>query len=168
MKKSALVILGLIALCFSSKAQDEKFKALFMYNFTKYIEWPQSKQSGDFVIGVIGNPAIVGELNAIAQRKTVGSQAIKIKEISASDEVTKMHIVYVAENKSDDAAAIAGKVKGKGVVLITDKPGLAQSTSGINYIKKDGKQSFEVNQNHLNEFGVKVSSQLLSLGVAVN
>ena len=168
MKKSALVILGLFALCLTSRAQDEKFKALFMYNFTKYIEWPQSKQSGDFVIGVIGNPAIVGELNAIAQRKTVGSQAIKIKEISASDEVTKMHIVYVAENKSDDAAAIAGKVKGKGVVLITDKPGLAQSTSGINYIKKDGKQSFEVNQNHLNEFGVKVSSQLLSLGVAVN
>ena len=163
MKRSALIILGLVALSITAKAQDEKFKALFMYNFTKYIEWPQNKQSGDFVIGVIGNPAIVGELNAIAQRKTVGSQAIKIKEISASDEVTKMHIVYVAESKSADAADIAGKVKGKGVVLITDKPGLAQSTSGINYIKKDGKQSFEVNQNHLNEFGVKVSSQLILL-----
>lgn len=168
MKRSALIILGLVALSITAKAQDEKFKALFMYNFTKYIEWPQNKQSGDFVIGVIGSPAIVGELNAIAQRKTVGSQAIKIKEISASDEVTKMHIVYVAESKSADAADIAGKVKGKGVVLITDKPGLAQSTSGINYIKKDGKQSFEVNQNHLNEFGVKVSSQLMALGVAVN
>ncbi|MBR5642849.1 MAG: YfiR family protein [Salinivirgaceae bacterium] len=78
MKRSALIILGLIALSITAKAQDEKFKALFMYNFTKYIEWPQNKQSGDFVIGVIGNPAIVGELNAIAQRKTVGSQAIKI------------------------------------------------------------------------------------------
>ena len=168
MKKSALIMLGLFALCFSSKAQDEKFKALFMYNFTKYIEWPQSKQSGDFVIGVIGSPAIVGELNAIAQRKTVGSQAIKIKEISSSDEMAKMHIVYVAEGKSDDAAAIAGKIKGKGVVLITDKPGFAQSTSGINYIKKDGKQSFEVNQKHLTDEGVKVSAQLMALGVEVN
>ena len=168
MRKSTFFILVLVAICSTAKAQDEKFKALFMYNFTKYIEWPQSKQSGDFVIGVIGSPAIVGELNAIAQRKTVGSQAIKIKEISSSDEMAKLHIVYVAESKSADAVDIAGKVKGKGVVLITDKPGLAQSTSGINYIKKDGKQSFEVNQNHLNEFGVKVSSQLMALGIAVN
>ena len=53
------------------------------------------------MIGVIGNPAIAGELNAIADRKSVGSQAIKVKEINSSDEMGKMHIVYVAEGKSD-------------------------------------------------------------------
>ncbi len=168
MRRSALVILGLLALSATTRAQDEKFKALFMYNFTKYIEWPQNKQSGDFVIGVIGNPAIAGELNAIADRKSVGSQAIKVKEINSSDEMGKMHIVYVAEGKSDEAAAIAGKIKGKGVVLITDKPGFAQSTSGINYIKKDGKPNFEVSSKHLAEEGVKVSSQLMALGTAVD
>ena len=135
MKKSALVILGLLALSATTRAQDEKFKALFMYNFTKYIEWPQAKQSGDFVIGVIGNSAIVGELETIAQKKTVGAQAIKVKQVSSAEDLTKMHIVYVTEDKSGEAAGIAGKVKGKGVVLITDKPGFALSTSGINYIK---------------------------------
>ena len=168
MKKSALVILGLFAVVFSAKAQDEKFKALFMYNFTKYIEWPQNKQSGDFVIGVVGDSPIIEELNAIAQRKTVGSQTIKVKQISASDEVTKMHIVYVPEGKSDNAESLAGKVKGKGVVLITDKPGFAQSISGINYIKQDGKPKFEVSNKHLAEEGVKVSAQLLSLGIGVD
>lgn len=168
MKKSALVILGLFAVVLSAKAQDEKFKALFMYNFTKYIEWPQNKQSGDFVIGVVGDSPIIEELNAIAQRKTVGSQTIKVKQISASDEVTKMHIVYVPEGKSDNAESLAGKVKGKGVVLITDKPGFAQSISGINYIKQDGKPKFEVSNKHLAEEGVKVSAQLLSLGIGVD
>lgn len=168
MKKSALVILGLFALCITARAQDEKFKALFMYNFTKYIEWPQNKQSGDFVIGVIGSPAIASELNAIASKKTVGSQSIKVKEISSSDDVAKLHIVYVAESKSGDAEGIAGRIKGKGVVLITDKAGLAQTTSGINYIKQDGKQKFEANQKILEQEGVKVSSQLMALGVPVN
>ena len=168
MKRSALVILGLLALCATARAQDEKFKALFMYNFTKYIEWPQTKQSGDFVIGVIGNSAIVGELETIAQKKTVGAQAIKVKQVSSADDVTKLHIVYVTEDKSGEAAALAGKVKGKGVVLITDKPGFAKSTSGINYIKKDGKPNFEVSPNHLSEAGVKVSAQLMALGTAVD
>ena len=168
MKRSALVILGLLALCATTKAQDEKFKALFMYNFTKYIEWPQAKQSGDFVIGVIGNSAIVGELETIAQKKTVGAQTIKVKQISSADDVSKLHIVYVTEDKSGEAAALAGKVKGKGVVLITDKPGLAKTTSGINYIKKDGKPNFELSTSHLNEEGVKVSAQLSALGTVVD
>ena len=168
MKKSALIILGLLAISVAGKAQDEKFKALFMYNFTKYIEWPQNKQSGDFVIGVVGGSPIIEELNAIAQRKTVGSQTIKVKQISATDDVTKMHIVYVPEGKSGDAEALAGKVKGKGVVLITDKPGYAQSIAGINYIKQDGKPKFEVSNKHLAEEGVKVSAQLLTLGIGVD
>ncbi len=168
MKKSALVILGLLALSVTARAQDEKFKALFMYNFTKYIEWPQAKQSGDFVIGVIGNSAIVDELNVIAQKKTVGAQAIKVKQVSSTEDLTKMHIVYVTEDKSGEASGIAGKIKGRGVVLITDKPGFAQSTSGINYIKKDGKPNFEVSSKHLAEEGVKVSSQLMALGTAVD
>ena len=84
MRKSTLFIIVLVAFCVSAKAQDEKFKALFMYNFTKYIEWPQTKQSGDFVIGVMGNSAIVSELNAIASKKTVGAQNIKVNQQRAA------------------------------------------------------------------------------------
>ncbi len=168
MKRTILAIFALVLICSTTKAQDEKFKALFMYNFTKYIEWPQVKQSGDFVIGVIGSSAIVTELNAIAQRKTVGSQAIKVKEVNVADELSKLHIVYVAESQTDKAVSIAEKIKGKGVLLITDKPGMAKSNSGINYIKKDGKQLFEVSSKHLTEEGVKASNQLMVLGVQID
>jgi hypothetical protein len=54
------------------------------------------------------------------------------------------------------------------VVLITDKPGFAQSIAGINYIKQDGKPKFEVSNKHLAEEGVKVSAQLLTLGIGVD
>lgn len=167
MKKTTLAIIALLCFCSVTKAQDEKFKALYMFNFTKYIEWPQVKQSGDFVIGVVGSSAIIDELNAIAQRKAVGSQSIKVREVSSSDDLTKFHIVYVCESKSDQAASIATKIKGKGVVLITDKPGMA-SKAGINYIKKDGKQSFEICKRLLTEEGVTASAQLLALGTAVD
>ena len=102
-----MAISAFLMLSTAARAQDEKFKALFMYNFTKYIEWPQAKQSGDFVIGVIGNSAIVGELETIAQKKTVGAQAIKVKQVSSAEDLTKMHIVYVTEDKSGEAAGIA-------------------------------------------------------------
>lgn len=167
MRKTVLAITALLLIATTARAQDEKFKALFMYNFARNIEWPQAKQSGDFVIGVYGNQSIVPELNAIAEKKGVGSQSIKIKEVGSGDDVTKMHILYVTSDKSDAADGFVGKIKGKGVVVVTDKPGLAVSTSGINYIKVDGKLKYEVNEQHLAESGVKVSQQLTALGVVV-
>ncbi len=166
MRRISLLLLGLL-LCIGAKAQDEKFKALFMYNFTKYIEYPASKQAGNFVIAVVGDSPIIGELQTIAEKKTVGQQKIEVKKISASDDVTKYHIVFVPEGQSASAADIAGKIVGKGVVLITDKPGLGKTTSGINYVSSGGKQSFEVNQNRLKEHGVNVASALITLGKAV-
>lgn len=167
MRKSTLLIAVLVFFCISAKAQDEKFKALFMYNFTKYFEYPASKQAGNFVIAVVGDSPIIGELQTIADKKTVGPQKIEVKKISATDDVTKCHIVFVPESQSASAAAIAAQIAGKGVVLITDKPGLGKTVSGINYISTGGKQSFEVNQNHLKEQGVNVASALITLGKAV-
>lgn len=161
----------LLIICLSlggiTKAQDEKFKALFMYNFTKYIEYPTSKQTGNFVIAVVGDSPIIGELQTIAERKTVGQQKIEVKRVAATDDLTKCHIVFVPEPKSAEAANIASKIAGKGVVLITDKPGLAKTISGINYISTAGKQSFEINPTHLKTQGVNVASSLLTLGKAV-
>lgn len=168
MRKSTFFILVLVAICSVAKAQDEKFKALFMYNFTKYIEWPQAKQSGNFVIGVCGNASIVPELQEIANKKTVGSQKIEIKEIAASDDPSKLHILYVTADKTDAIDGFINKVKGKGVVIITDKPGLAEAKSGINYIKDGGRLKYEVSHKHLSEEGVKVSSQLAQLGNSVD
>jgi len=166
MRKISLFMLAFL-LCIGARAQDEKFKALFMYNFTKYIEYPASKQAGNFVIAVVGDSPIIGELQTIAERKTVGQQKIEVKKIAATDDVTKCHIVFVPENKSNTATDIAGKITGKGVVLITDKPGLGKSVAGINYVSNAGKQSFEVNQNHLKSHGVNVASTLLTLGKVV-
>ena len=168
MRKSTFFILVLVAICSVAKAQDEKFKALFMYNFTKYIEWPQAKQSGNFVIGVCGNASIVPELQEIANKKTVGSQKIEIKEIAASDDPSKLHILYVTADKTEAIDGFINKVKGKGVVIITDKPGLAEAKSGINYIKDGGRLKYEVSHKHLSEEGVKVSSQLAQLGNSVD
>lgn len=166
-KKYFTFIFGLLMLSASLFSQDGKFKALFMYNFTKYLEWPSNKQSGDFIIGVFGKSDITEELRIIAGKKKVGTQNITIKEISVTSELSACHILYVPENQSskiDDIASICLK---SGTVLITDKPGMAKTLSGINYVKVDGKQSFEVNKSNLEKQGVKVNSNLLTLGIMV-
>ncbi len=150
------------------KGQDEKFKALFMYNFTKYLEWPASKQSGNFVIGVFGASPIISELTIIAEKKKVGAQQIVIKKINDPLELSNCHIVYLPENRSSKADEVINTCKGKSVVFISDKPGMCKTHSDINYVKVNGKQNFEINKKRIEAEGVNVNSALLALGILVD
>ena len=38
----------------AQQATDYAIHANIIYRFTKYIDWPDSKKSGDFIIGIIG------------------------------------------------------------------------------------------------------------------
>lgn len=168
MKYKKLLLLMLAAFYGTvSFSQDEKFKALFMYNFTKYIEWPAEKQTGAFIIGVYGSSPIQNELMLIAEKKKVGAQQIQVKQVNTIEEMSKCNFLYVPENKSSKAQEILSNCSGKGTVIITDKPGLAKTVSGINYIQINGKQSFEINRKNLEKQGVKVNSVLMSLGIPV-
>ncbi len=165
--KGTILIIVLTLSSLISKAQDEKFKALFIYNFTKYIEWPQEKRSGDFVIGVYGNNPIAKELEIIAQKKMVGSQKLIIKQVDGVSACMGCHILYIPENKSSIVETIMNSISQQGIVLITDKTGFAKSYSGINFVNINGKQQFEINKKHIENQGATVNSGLLSLGIII-
>src|SRR5206468_262493 len=59
---------------------NARLKSVFIYNFTRYIDWPADYKSGNFVINMFGsNTAMLTELNNMAKTKTVGAQKIEIK-----------------------------------------------------------------------------------------
>jgi len=166
-RKHWLILLAIIFLLPAIKAQDDKFKALFMYNFTKYLEWPPEKQKSEFIIGVYGTSAIISELNIIAQKRKVGTQQIIVKRITDPAQLKKCNIVYVPENRSVKINEVTNACNGGGVVIVSDKEGLAKTHSGINYVKINGKQNFEISKKNLEKQGIKVNSALLSLGIVV-
>jgi hypothetical protein len=168
MKKVYFLVIGLLFVIHNvANAQDDKFKALFIYNFTKYMEWPEAKRSGDFKIGILGNSPITNELKAFTAKKTVGQQKIVVEEIMAIGDCYKYHIIFVPTKASSNVEEITQNVANKGVLVVTDKQGLASSLSGVNFVKVDGQQTFEISVKHIHEQGVNAGKSLLSLGIPV-
>lgn len=169
MKK--LIIL-LFYLCYASlqlsQAQNEKFKALFMYNFTKYIEWPAAMRSGNFVIGVLGTSTLTDELRTVALKQKVGTQNIEVVVFNNVEDITDCHILYIPQSKSGLLSSVNSKLSGKATLLIGDKPGLVPQGACINYIMDGDKLKYEVSRNNIEKKGLAVSSALLALGVVIN
>ncbi len=169
MKKGILLLLLLffIKVEFAS-AQNEKFKALFLYNFTKYIDWPASYKQGNFVIGVLGNSPIVDELNIVSSKKQVGGQSIVIKKFANPAQLDRCHVLFIPSYKSGSLRAVLANLQGKNTLVVTDGNNLVQQGAGINFVETGGKQGFEIKKQNVESKGLKVSGSLLSLGTVVN
>lgn len=140
--------------------QNERFKAMFIYNFTNYIEWPGGSGSS-FIITVMGESPIIKELEEIAKRKKIGGASIEVKKAGSVMEIGKTHIIFIPSNKKKLLGDVADSFTGKPVLIISDN---AQGKFGINLVDNDGKQSFEVSRSQLSEHRLKVDASLFALG----
>ncbi len=173
--KKILLILFLPTLLLVSRAMivpdqgeeaNAKIKAIYIYNFTKYIEWPQDYKQGNFIVGVLGNNTLlINELNKMATTKTVGVQKFEIKNISSASEAIDCHIVYIESDNSAQLPDVLGKVKNKSALIVTDKSGLVAKGAAISFVIIDNKQKIELNKGNIEKYKLKVADQLVSMAV---
>ncbi len=168
--KQACVSITLLSLTISVRAQsvtDYKVHANIIYRFTKYIEWPENKQTGDFVIGIVGDSPLYEELGALTANKFVGNQRIVIKKLSASATYYTCQILFISQEESRDLKRIASLTAEEPVLLITEENGLAKRGSCINFIIVDDRLKLEINKNNILSRNLNIASELLKLATIV-
>lgn len=172
MKKLLIILVAFLSMSADMRLQQEdtnaKIKAVFLYNFTKYIEWPPAYKEGNFVIGVLGsNATLMSELNKLASAKMAGTQKFEIRNLTSFEGATKCHILYIQPEKGGELSEVISKVKGKSTLIVTEKPGLARQGAAINFVVQDNKTKFELNKANAEKYNLKVSSNLSSLAIVI-
>jgi hypothetical protein len=141
--------------------------SMMVFNFTKYVQWPDHNDNGEFVIGVIGNNDVFNTLNSWYGGKARGTKTYVIKKFANAEEVTECHVIFIDKLKSFQFEDIKKKCEGKGTLLITDKQGLGQKGSSINFRTVDSKLKFELNQKVIEASNLKVSGALASMAILI-
>ena len=147
---------------------NAKIKAVFIYNFTKYIEWPSDYKSGEFTIGILGdNEALFNELDKMSKVKKVSNQSFRIQSFGSIEDVNAPHILYIPSDNTEKLAQAVTKLKNKSTLIVTEKPGMAKQGSAINFIVVGNRQKFELNKSNVEKHNLKVASALENLAVLV-
>jgi hypothetical protein len=172
MKKITTLVVALVLISGSAFAQQaerpiHEVYSMMVFNFTRYVQWPDQASSGEFVIGVVGSQSIFATLNEWYGGKPKGTKTYVIKKFNSAAEVTDCHVLFIDKAKSGEFDAINNKVKGKGTLVITDKNGLGEKGSGINFKTVDNKLKFELNQKAIETANLKVSGSLSSMAILI-
>jgi YfiR/HmsC-like len=141
--------------------------SMMVFNFIKYVQWPDHDKAGEFVIGVVGSNDVFTTLNTWYGGKLKGNKTYVIKKFASAAEVTDCQLIFIDKSRSSEFEAINGKVKGKGTLIVTDKTGLGQKGSCINFKTIDDKLRFELNQQAVESSNLKVSGALTSMAILI-
>ncbi|MBL7893332.1 MAG: YfiR family protein [Bacteroidia bacterium] len=171
MKHLALIAAALVFLSAQridpKEDTNAKIKAVYLYNFSKYVEWPEDYKNGNFVVTVVGpSSSLLSELDKMAQKK-VGSQPIAVKSVSSPSALEKSNIIFMPFESSALLTDVINKIKGQSTLIVTEKAGLTKLGAAINFIIKDNKQLFELSKSNAERYKLKISSNLYALAIKV-
>jgi hypothetical protein len=165
-----LFLAGLLLVSFSrtrSQQGDYALYANIIYRFTKYIDWPDNKKSGDFIIGIVGDSPLEQELKRLSATKTVGNQKIVVVKMSPSASSYNCHILFISDEESGSVKKIAVATAGTPTLIVSETNGLARKGSCINFITVDDRLKLEINKTNIEQRNLRIASELLELGIIV-
>lgn len=147
---------------------EYEVKAVFLYNFTRYLEWPEEKDDEAFTIAVLGESPIVEPLRAIAAKKTIGRKPIVVRPCSKVEEIGRPRILFVAKSAVLRLPGVLEKTQGTSILTVGEAEGLGSRGVAVNFVLRDGAVKFEMNERAFKAAGIHVGSQLLKLAILVD
>jgi hypothetical protein len=152
--------------------KEHTVKAVFLYSFGRYVEWPKTAfatPKAPFVIGILGEDWFGGALDEIAKRRTIQGRKIVIKRF-ATPEAYKgpCHILFVSRSlTADQQKAVIAKTAGKPVFVVGETPGFAEHGGTANFFADADRIAIEINTDAVRRAQLRVDARLLSLAKRV-
>jgi len=149
-----------------SQANIYKIHSLFIYNFTKHVQW--SDDVGDtFTIGVYGNSKALSEVKKNFTGKKFSEKEIRVINIAGLGDVKTSDLVYFPKSNKNKILNLFDEVD-KSNTLFVSEDDLIEYGIPISFFLKNNKLAFKVSKNNLDALGLKISSSLLSLADVVD
>src|SRR5258708_3925515 len=177
-RRGLAALLGLLvfagpAVCNADASVSKEYllKAAFLYNFTKFVEWPPKRfanETSPIVIGVLGwnwNP-FSDELINLVSGKKVGGRPVIVKNVETPEEASAVHVLFVTAGLEQRWFKGLKSAPNTGVLTVGESEEFAADGGIITFILKEDNVRFEINQDAGKDTGLKISAQLLKLAIA--
>ncbi len=164
---AGLVLTPLQTYADKNSLQEYDIKAAFIYNFAKYVSWPEKTftfKKEPLILGLLGKHPFGSKINALDGKK-IHKRTLKVITIKNYAQATKCHLLYISSSESRNLKNIWPFLKTKNILTISDMDNFAESGGMIELIVKDDKIRFIINPQAATRAGLSISSQLLKLAI---
>ena len=152
-----------------SPINESQVKAMFVYNFLKFVEWPADshRTSDPFVVLIIGDGPTADATEQFLESKTIGDQKVIVRRTRWDQPLDGARAAFVVESDGKRLHRILDAARSAAVLTIGEGEGFTTRGGVISLLVEDRKVRFDVDTTAAMVAGLRVSSKLLALTHAV-
>jgi hypothetical protein len=170
----------------SEASREYQVKAAFLYNFIKFVDWPEESSDSNkpIIIGIIGNDPFGSAFDPIKD-KPVKERKVIVKWFKGLDELEKSsqmdksgkhpqieairecNLLFICHSEKEKLKETLDLLKDRSILTVADMQGFLESGGIVNFVIEENKVGFEINLVAAEHAKLEIRSQLLRLAKRV-
>lgn len=171
MVKIILSILTLVGVLVPTQPPKEhQVKAVFLYNFTQFVDWPESaftSSDAPFIIGILGKDPFGAYLDETVRGERKNNHPLEVRRYNSVEEAKGCHILYISGYESARLKRTITETKSLRALTVSDLPNFAHQGGMIRLYTVEGKIQIRINADAVREANLSVSAKLMKLAEVV-
>jgi hypothetical protein len=150
---------------------EYRVKAVFLFNFAQFVDWPPEAFRGPeapFVIGILGDDPFGAELDAVVQGETVGQRRLLVERYRTVAELRNCNILYIGRTEIGNLAQILAALRGRSVLTVSDTETDDQAGVIIRLLNQRSHIRMQIDVGAAKRSNLTISSKLLRPAEIVN
>lgn len=172
--KVLCILLFLFLTSFHMKAQTVaarayQVKAVFLYNFSQFVEWPStafSSSNDPFVIGILGNDPFGSYIDETVAGENMMGHPMVVQRYHDVKDITDCHILFI--NTGGDIAQVLTALGNRSILTVSDDNNFAKKGGMIRFFTINNKVRLRINPAAAKAANLTISSKLLRLAEIVD
>jgi uncharacterized protein DUF4154 len=160
--------LGLMALLPGARGAEApteyQVKAVFVYNFSRFVEWPPQAFSAPdepFVIGILGSDPFGARLDEAVRGERIDQHPLLVRRFRNLGEIGDCRILYIDRSESAQLPQILAALDRRSTLTVSDLDGSSQRGVMIQFATENNRIRLRINVESARASGLTISSKLL-------
>jgi hypothetical protein len=145
---------------------EYQLKAVFLFNFAKFVEWPPqafADASDPFTICVWGDNPFGSSLDDAVRGKTVGNRPISTRLVSSNQQARTCQILFISGSERKRMRGLLEALRNGCVLTVGDTDDFTTNGGIVQFKVNDARVRFEIDAEAAGRANLRISSKLLSL-----
>ena len=168
---TAAALIGAAAPGAPSELEEHQAKAVFLYKFASFVEWPAeafAAGTSPFSICVLGQSPVQEILTVTVRDKNAAGRAFQIRAVESARDASACQILFVSAKGVRKFRALRPELSSASLLTVGESDDFASHGGGIVNLKlQDGRILLEINAASARQARLKINSRLLGMASLV-
>jgi hypothetical protein len=143
---------------------ENQVQAVFLFNFSRFVEWPAqtfAAPNEPFVIGIVGSDPFGARLDEAVRNEQINGHALTVRRFRSVSDLDNCQILFIDRTEIGHLGQILAALDHKSTLTVSQADGAAQRGVMIQFATENSRIRLRINVESARAAGLTISSKLL-------